>query len=202
MAVYGKAAGKGDVGASPYMKTCDNCGGRGHIAKDCPSPQVCNACGSPDHKKAECPNKEKRCDLCGKFGHLKIKCHSAGKGFAKGALTAAYTNKACDLCGQIGHLKATCPQSGGGAVFGKGKGKSKGADKTCDLCGQFGHIKANCPSDECWDFAKTGSCPRGDKCGFSHGGVPPSPAPMGAGKVCHRCGKPGHLMAACPLNRR
>jgi len=237
MGGWGAAKGEGgDRSArdAPYggkggkLKTCDNCGGRGHIAKECPSPQQCNACGSLDHMKDECPNKDKKCNVCGKFGHLQMKCYQAGKagkGGSKGGFKdlaammfggktcdvcgqaghlkreCPAAGKTCDICGMVGHLKATCKSAGGG----KGKGKGKKTDKACNLCGEVGHLQANCPdadqgSQECWDLEKTGKCPRGDKCGWAHNGVPPNPKPEGGRgeKTCHLCGETGHLKNRCP----
>jgi len=79
-------------------------------------------------------------------------------------------------------------------------------NKACDLCGAIGHLKASCAlaaaDTECWDFQK-GSCKRGDRCGFAHGGVPPNPPPArtapGEAKTCHVCGQLGHLRADCPF---
>lgn len=139
--------------SGPYTKNCDNCGGRGHISKECPSPKQCGSCGGVDHIAKECPLKHKRCDICGLRGHIKLKCH-AFKGSKKGS--------------------------------GKGAGGKGSTDNNC------------------WDFAKSGTCPCADKCFFWHGSTPPGAkgadaAPASAvGKTCHACGATGHMKSECP----
>lgn len=196
------------------------------MAKDCPSPKQCDMCGSFDHLKVGCPHSGKKCDNCGKVGHLKAKCHSPGmvKAYSSGVASAGagagapWVNKTCDICGVLGHLKASCPKGGKGAGGAGGKTcdicgqlghlkascpNGRGTGKTCDVCGQVGHLKAACPQGaemtECWDFERKGTCPRGDRCSFSHGGVPPNPPPGPGGRTCHNCGMAGHLRANCPL---
>merc|ERR1719478_2098197 len=82
------------IGSVGGRKGCNNCGGMGHVAKECPSVKLCDKCGSPDHIQKDCPNRDKRCDNCGRIGHLKAKCYmeigmggmdsGCGKGFGKG----------------------------------------------------------------------------------------------------------------------
>ena len=49
-------------------KICDNCCGRGHIAKDCPSPPTCKCCGSTEHKKLTAPRSQRPATIVAKEG--------------------------------------------------------------------------------------------------------------------------------------
>jgi len=165
-------------------KVCNNCGGRGHIARDCASPEQYNCCGSTEHKKADCDKLDKTCDVCWKRGHLRAKCQlvtkgkgsgGGSKGKGKSSWDGGYSggkqcyccgstqhekwecpskDKACDHCGRMGHLKAMCDQGDGGSKGGKSKGKGKGKSKS------GGGI--------CFSHRDEGNCQYGDECRFSH----------------------------------
>lgn len=201
---YGKGASEvvaEEVNASaPYgkVKTCDNCGGRGHVAKECSTQKMCGACGAFDHIKAACPHAQKMCNLCGNFGHLQSKCFTSSS--ASGGKTcdncggqghfskACPSGKMCDACGSLDHMKAACPH----------------AQKKCSLCGKIGHLQIKCyrfgaasggyigsqygkgKGEEggdmtCSDFLNKGICPRKD-CRFSHGNEGGAVASKGKGK--------------------
>eukprot|EP00927_Polykrikos_kofoidii_P023137 TRINITY_DN213_c4_g1_i1.p1 TRINITY_DN213_c4_g1~~TRINITY_DN213_c4_g1_i1.p1 ORF type:complete len:177 (+),score=24.98 TRINITY_DN213_c4_g1_i1:72-602(+) len=86
------------------IKVCSNCGGRGHISRNCPSQKECDCCGSIKHQKVECPHKSKVCNVCGKPGHMALKCAKKEEFFDR-------------MLGNSG---------GGFGGKGKGKGKSDG----------------------------------------------------------------------------
>merc|ERR1719174_2949108 len=74
-------------------------------------------------------------------------------------------DKKCDICGAYGHLAKKCDLAKGGkGKKGQGKGKE---------------------SPVCWEFQKTGTCPRGDTCKWSHGPGSPGATTGASGGVRH-----------------
>jgi len=193
-------------------KTCNNCGGRGHLGNQCPSAKQCNCCGGIDHMKEDCPKKDKVCDLCGKTGHLKSKCNSVGagggfgggkgsmkggfKGGSKGGFGGGFEQSfggggkggaGCFGCGSTSHRKADCPAQ----------------NKQCDICGKIGHLKSMCNDGGGKSMGK-GKPAFGGGAGLGGAGC------FGCGSTSHRksecpaqsktcdiCGKMGHLKSMC-----
>ena len=70
-----------------YEGVCLACSGRGHSARDCPSPPIClscrraqplgcSVCGGVGHQARECPSP--LCRRCGSRGHYEASCLIAG----------------------------------------------------------------------------------------------------------------------------
>lgn len=198
-------------------KICDNCGGRGHIAKYCPSPQTCNCCGSTEHKKADCPNTAKACDVCGKIGHLRVKCQALSKGKGKGYSSWGYesTNQYAGGKGVAnagGGYEAGAGYQGGASYAPAGGSKRVPVPascsrcfccgssthekrdcpaklKACDVCGRIGHLRAMC------DMAA-------DTGGGQAYGTGGGQAYRGAGVQCYCCGKMGHEKRDCMMKSK
>merc|ERR1719373_350543 len=105
--------------------------------------------------------------------------------------------KKCDLCGKFGHLKVKCHS------FGKGKGK--GFEKGGGFVGAkgFGKGKGKGAEDNtCWDFVKTGPCPRGDTCQYLHGEEGASAVDSASMQTCFCCGAKGHTKPFCPFQTK
>ena len=183
----GGAAGGGAPGGMPAgALRCYQCGGMGHMAKECPQgggvpgSGNCFNCGQPGHMARDCPNAPVpgsgpsaggggACYVCGQPGHLARDCPQGGGGPGSGGT--------CYVCGQAGHMARDCP-------IGGGPGGSN-----CYVCGQPGHMAKDCPQGNpgggpgrgplapdgrgyCFDFQK-GRCTRGPNGRFAHELAPP-----------------------------
>ncbi len=98
------------------QQTCYNCGGAGHMSRECPHPPSGGRGGFGGN--------------AGGFGG------NAG-GFGGGAARTM----TCYKCGQPGHRQNECPQGGAGG-FGGGAPRTM----TCYKCGQPGHRQNECPN--------------------------------------------------------
>ena len=65
--------------ATRPVARCYNCGGTGHVVRDCPKPVACFRCCEVGHTTANCPKTERVCRLCRKPGHLAKSCPTAGQ---------------------------------------------------------------------------------------------------------------------------
>jgi hypothetical protein len=93
-------------------KTCFNCGGDDHAARDCKAPNsnfkfaVCFTCGETGHLVRDCPTNKQgiyinggACKICKGTDHLARDCPSKDK---------------CLRCGEKGHISSECPAENSG----------------------------------------------------------------------------------------
>ncbi|XP_076903971.1 cold shock protein 1-like isoform X2 [Bidens hawaiensis] len=106
-------------GNGAAYRECYNCGGVGHISRDCSSSAGAGGGG---------------CYNCGGFGHLARDCNRARGGGGSGG-------GGCFNCGEVGHLARECTVGGDG---GRGHSRSAGGG-TCYNCGEPGHFARECP---------------------------------------------------------
>lgn len=154
---------------------CFKCGGDGHIAEMCPSPDgsrnmpggaECHMCHGKGHIKVRCPNAIPPgvCYKCNVYGHTGRDCPGTG-GYVDGGSygyggppggrppmggsSRPFDTRACFKCHQVGHQAMNCPQASGTSAT------------ACYKCGLEGHQARNCD-------------------------------------ICYRCKQPGHLAVKCP----
>ena len=130
-------------------KTCFNCGGDDHAARDCKAPNtnfkfaVCFTCGETGHLVRDCPSNKQgiyinggACKICKGTDHLAMHCPSKDN---------------CLRCGEKGHVSSACPEensgkyvppkkvrAGRGAAPGGGKARGGGDDLEDDFEEELG----------------------------------------------------------------
>jgi len=113
---------------------CRNCRKEGHMASDCPEPEVCRRCRKEGHMVAECPDPE-TCRRCRKEGHMVADCPEPEKCFncrQEGHGTADCPEpEKCRRCKKEGHKVMDCPEP-----------------QVCNRCGQEGHMVRECTEAE------------------------------------------------------
>ncbi|KAK9113257.1 hypothetical protein Scep_020776 [Stephania cephalantha] len=117
-----RAAGFGFNSGGGGGGGCFNCGGSGHLARDCMSVSGGGGGGS--------------CYKCGEQGHFARDCYKGESGGGGGGGGGCYT------CGEQGHLARDCAKGGGGGNGGR-FGRSGGG--SCYNCGAQGHFARECP---------------------------------------------------------
>ncbi|XP_071693977.1 uncharacterized protein [Rutidosis leptorrhynchoides] len=121
------------------QKECYNCGGVGHLSRDCSSPAV-NVRGGGGGG----------CFNCGASGHLARECNRGDGGNGGGR------DRECYACGEVGHIAKDCTDGSGGGGGRGGGGRSGGGGGSggnrsggglCYYCRQPGHFARECPEN-------------------------------------------------------
>jgi len=98
----GRTFGGGGYGRD---QECFNCGGYGHISRECPEPRKGKGKGS-----------DQECFNCGQLGHLSRECPEPRRGKG-GGKSRKGGDQECFNCGGFGHISRECPEPR------KGKGR-------------------------------------------------------------------------------
>lgn len=119
------------------------CGGRGHLARDCPTPRdrpnrfeskgACHTCGATGHFARDCNQNESvnarpsraegACHTCGETGH-----------FARDCPDNEHSGDVCYKCQRPGHIARDC----------RSRGDSRDQGQACYTCGRVGHRARDC----------------------------------------------------------
>jgi len=126
--------GKGDGGGGGGFggkggrdQECFNCGGVGHLARDCPEPRKGKGRGGYDDRDRD---RDMECYNCGGMGHMSRDCPEPRKGKGKGGKDRDRDrgDMECYNCHGFGHMSRDCPEPRRGKGGGGGGGRRRDDD--------------------------------------------------------------------------